>query len=73
MGYCTAISRDSALFATYVGSGCNLAGFESLLRGLDHPLLMSRTWPRPYDAAMAVTGDIDCLTLGDFLRRFREG
>jgi peptidoglycan/xylan/chitin deacetylase (PgdA/CDA1 family) len=31
------------------------------------------TWPEPYRAALAVTGDIDCLTLGDFVRRFREG
>jgi peptidoglycan/xylan/chitin deacetylase (PgdA/CDA1 family) len=30
------------------------------------------TWPEPYKAALAVTGDIDCLTLGDFIRRFRE-
>ena len=38
-----------------------------------NPLLADTRWPRPFTAALAVTGDIDCLTLGDFLRRFKEG
>jgi peptidoglycan/xylan/chitin deacetylase (PgdA/CDA1 family) len=35
-------------------------------------LLRIAAWPRPFKAACAVTGDIDCLTLGDFIRRFGE-
>jgi peptidoglycan/xylan/chitin deacetylase (PgdA/CDA1 family) len=44
-----------------------------LLDACDRPLLREGIWPLPYRAALAVTGDIDCLTLGDFLRRFWRG
>jgi hypothetical protein len=73
LGYYIAISGDSTRFAAYVEPGETLVELERRVRDRNYPLLVSRAWPKPYDAAMAVTGDIDCLTLGDFARRFREG
>jgi peptidoglycan/xylan/chitin deacetylase (PgdA/CDA1 family) len=73
MGYYIAMAEDSTRFAAYLGPRESLAELERRVRDRDGQLLVSRAWPKPYDAAMAVTGDIDCLTLGDFLRRFREG
>ena len=46
---------------------------KRMIEAIRYPLVVQKTWPYPFRAAMAVTGDIDCLTLGDFLRRFREG
>jgi peptidoglycan/xylan/chitin deacetylase (PgdA/CDA1 family) len=72
MGYFYDISEDRALYPVYFDALTHRATALDLMRRCGHPLVCDSLWPSPYRAAMAVTGDIDCLTLGDFLRRFRE-
>jgi hypothetical protein len=50
-----------------------MSGLMAIIARCPNPLLVDSRWPQPFEAAAAVTGDIDCLTLGDFLRRFKEG
>jgi hypothetical protein len=72
-GYFTESTVDRESYGAYLGPADDP---EHLLRDpaeVGHPLLRQTTWPRPFDAALVVSGDIDCLTLGDFLRRFVEG
>jgi peptidoglycan/xylan/chitin deacetylase (PgdA/CDA1 family) len=72
LGYFIDISVDSAGYAVYVSPGVDMDELQRRMAGLNHPILMDSTWPSPFKAALAVTGDIDCLTFGDFLRRFKE-
>jgi hypothetical protein len=65
-------ATDRDVYPLYVDSNIGREGLVDLVRGLDHPLLADGFWPHSARAAVAVTGDIDCLTLGDFIRRFRE-
>jgi peptidoglycan/xylan/chitin deacetylase (PgdA/CDA1 family) len=73
MGYFIEIATDSDAYPLYVDSESSVPDLERSLAELGHPLIADRLWPAPHKAALAITGDIDCLTLGDFLRRFREG
>jgi peptidoglycan/xylan/chitin deacetylase (PgdA/CDA1 family) len=73
LGYCIDESEDSKMYPYYVGGDDPAAEVERRIIDLDHPLVADTFWPAPHKAALAVTGDIDCLTLGDFIRRFREG
>jgi hypothetical protein len=73
MGYLIEQSEDRTIYAYYVGGGEPAGKMAERLSELDHPLIADAFWPAPYKAAITVTGDIDCLTLGDFIRRFREG
>ncbi len=73
MGYLIANSEDSTPYPYYVTPDDEAGEMEERILALDHPLLIDTYWPGPFKAALTVTGDIDCLTLGDFLRRFREG
>ena len=71
-GYFFEISEDRAAFPVYVDAPTHRTTVLDSIRNCNHPLICDSLWPSPYRAAMAVTGDIDCLTLGDFLRRFLE-
>ena len=73
MGYLFEKTDDSTSYPYYITPDDEAEGIEERVIGLDHPLLTDTFWPRPFRAALTVTGDIDCLTLGDFIRRFREG
>jgi peptidoglycan/xylan/chitin deacetylase (PgdA/CDA1 family) len=65
-------SADRDAYPLYLESDLPREQLVRLVRRLDHPMLADGFWPARARAALAVTGDIDCLTLGDFLRRFRE-
>jgi len=71
-GYIIELTADSKSYPIYAKPGCSLHDLAKAIGELDHALLVQSTWPAPFEAALAVTGDIDCLTLGDFLRRFKE-
>jgi peptidoglycan/xylan/chitin deacetylase (PgdA/CDA1 family) len=73
LGYFYEITADRTATNLYIEEGMDLAELEKRVAGCPGPLLADMRWPAPYTAAIAVTGDIDCLTLGDFVRRFREG
>jgi peptidoglycan/xylan/chitin deacetylase (PgdA/CDA1 family) len=73
LGYFFEITADRDLVNLYVDRDVEPAGLEKLIALCPKPLLADTRWPAPYKAAITVTGDIDCLTLGDFLRRLREG
>lgn len=72
MGYFYEISEDRELYPVYLDALTHRATAADLIQNCGHPLISDTFWPVPYRAAMAITGDIDCLTLGDFLRRFLE-
>ena len=71
-GYFIEDTPDSGLCAAYVGPDMRPRALEEAIASASGPLLVESTWPAPFKAALAATGDIDCLTLGDFVRRFRE-
>ncbi|MFH1313614.1 MAG: polysaccharide deacetylase family protein [Candidatus Eisenbacteria bacterium] len=73
MGYLIETSENNALYACHFAGRDGPDEIDKRIPDLDHPLLVDTFWPRPFKAALTVTGDIDCLTLGDFIRRFREG
>ncbi|HEX5414406.1 MAG TPA: polysaccharide deacetylase family protein [Chloroflexota bacterium] len=67
-------SRDCALFVNRPGP-LGLAEQATILREVETasaPLARLARWPRGAPSALAITGDIDALTLGDFLRRAWE-
>jgi peptidoglycan/xylan/chitin deacetylase (PgdA/CDA1 family) len=65
-------TTDRDLYPLYIDGDPDRKDLVKLIRRLDHPLLVDGFWPYRARAAIAVTGDIDCLTLGDFIRRFKE-
>lgn len=71
-GYFFEISEDRGLYPVYLEGLTHRATALDLIGSCGHPLICDSLWPSPYRAAMAITGDIDCLTLGDFVRRFLE-
>lgn len=73
MGYFTDITIDRGACPVYVQAGTPPGELQRLVGACGSPLLREGIWPAPHTAALAVTGDIDCLTLGDFLRRFWRG
>jgi hypothetical protein len=73
MGYFDDITTDRSSCAIYIGRETETDHLQKSLGACGHPLLREGMWPAPFSAALAVTGDIDCLTLGDFARRFRGG
>lgn len=73
LGYFFDITTDRESVSFYVDRDMEPAELTAAVALCSRPLLADTRWPRPFRAALAVTGDIDCLTLGDFLRRFKEG
>ena len=72
LGYFFEITQDSTRYPVYIDALTHMATALDSIENCRHALVSDTLWPRPYRAAMTVTGDIDCLTLGDFLRRFLE-
>jgi peptidoglycan/xylan/chitin deacetylase (PgdA/CDA1 family) len=72
LGYFFEISEDRTSYALYFDVLTHRATAADSIANCSHPLICDSLWPRPYRAALAITGDIDCLTLGDFIRRFLE-
>jgi peptidoglycan/xylan/chitin deacetylase (PgdA/CDA1 family) len=72
-GYLIETTMDSAAYPLYLPAGIDAEDALARISQLDRPVLQVGPWPKPFGAALAITGDIDCLTLGDFLRRFVEG
>jgi hypothetical protein len=73
LGYFYEITSDKDSVGLYLERDVEVNDLEDHIAKCRHPLLADTRWPAPFSAAIAVTGDIDCLTLGDFLRRFWEG
>lgn len=73
LGYFYDITTDKDSVSLFIDREADVGELETIIGRCPNPLLADTRWPAPYKAAMAVTGDIDCLTLGDFLRRFKEG
>jgi peptidoglycan/xylan/chitin deacetylase (PgdA/CDA1 family) len=73
IGYFYEITADRDSVNLYFDGDAEVAEVEAGIARCPDPLLADMRWPKPFTAALAVTGDIDCLTLGDFLRRFKEG
>ncbi len=72
-GYLIEKSEDAAAYPLYFDGRSPRDQIHGAIADVDHPLIADGLWPSPFKAALAVTGDIDCLTVGDFIRRFREG
>ncbi len=75
-GYIVEVGEDPDEFALHVGmiSGKNNEQVRKVLDDLEElhgPLLRFGTWPYGNQSALAVTGDIDALTLWDFIHRLR--
>lgn len=45
---------------------------SDFLAGLNQPLIRFHLWPKNYQAALSITGDIDAITAQDFLSRIYE-
>ncbi len=71
-GYLLEIATDRHQYAAFIEHDVDGTTLEKIMAGAGEALIRVDRWPGPFRAALAVTGDIDCLTLGDFLRRFRE-
>lgn len=71
-GYLFDITDDGRTHSLWIQHDITRHDLEEIPARVGGPLIRVGRWPRPFRAAMAITGDIDCLTLGDFLRRFRE-
>ncbi len=72
IGYFFETKRVTSHYSAYIGSCFDPQAIEGSIEKAQGGLLRAGLWPRNYKAALAVTGDIDCLTLGDFVRRFWE-
>jgi len=49
-----------------------IATLGEVARCLQSDASDARKWPRPYRGVFCITGDIDCITIGDFIIRLRE-
>ncbi len=75
-GYIIEVGDTAGDFAAHLGriEDNDRATRENCLRQLENcpgPLLRFGAWPHGNHSALAVTGDIDALTIWDFLHRFR--
>lgn len=72
-GYIVEISEESHLYSYYFDQAEFAAGHERALLaqiGTDRPLVRLGRWPNGARSALAITGDIDALTLWDYGLRF---
>ena len=72
-GYAWQISTGAGDFAYYLDpSRVQVENKRAVLTYLEqdqHPLVRIARWPRDFQSAMCVTGDIDALTIWDFAAR----
>lgn len=75
-GYPVEIAPSPTGFACYLDQHTFTAGDQrpllARLEGQQMPCVRLGRWPRGAHSALAVTGDIDCLTWWDYLARFWE-
>lgn len=76
LGYVVEIGEEKEGFAVHLGrrEDCDLDTVlecVGLLRSCPGPLVRFGAWPHGNRSALAVTGDIDALTIWDFVHRFR--
>lgn len=76
LGYFVEVGDRSAGYSVHLGlvDSRDHSSIEACRRVLDEakrPLVRFGTWPRGAKSALAVTGDIDALTIWDFVQRFR--
>ena len=73
-GYFFEDAADSSAYPVFFGpADVPDDRFKGELERCNLPLVRENIWPSSYRAAVCVSGDIDCLTLGDFARRAWEG
>ncbi|HEY8785690.1 MAG TPA: polysaccharide deacetylase family protein [Candidatus Limnocylindria bacterium] len=72
-GYLVERSAEKTRFATFIrGGDWSERGVLAQLEGSAAPIVRVARWPTGVKSALAVTGDIDSLTLGDFALRIWE-
>ncbi len=76
IGYIVEVGDRSDGYSVHLGSleKHDYAAIEASRRVIaesPRPLVRFATWPRGCGSALSVTGDIDALTIWDFVRRFR--
>jgi peptidoglycan/xylan/chitin deacetylase (PgdA/CDA1 family) len=76
LGYIVEVGERSDGYAVHLGllEKNDYASIEACRRVIDEsqrPLVRFGTWPRGCQSALSVTGDIDALTIWDFVQRFR--
>jgi peptidoglycan/xylan/chitin deacetylase (PgdA/CDA1 family) len=75
-GYILEAGEESEGFAVHLGrlesaEYTDILPLVAKLEAFEGPLLRFGTWPHGNRSALAVTGDIDALTIWDFVSRFR--
>ncbi len=75
-GYIVEVGERADGYAVHLGrvEGHDFAAIDACRRVIDEstrPLVRFGTWPHACKSALAVTGDIDALTIWDFVHRFR--
>jgi len=76
LGYIVEVGERADGYAVHLGrvDRDDFAGIDACRRVIDEsqrPLVRFGTWPEGCRSAFAVTGDIDALTIWDFVQRFR--
>ncbi|HEX5130934.1 MAG TPA: polysaccharide deacetylase family protein [Candidatus Krumholzibacteria bacterium] len=76
IGYIVEVGERSDGYAVHLGTleKADYTSIEACRRVIDEsqrPLVRFGTWPRGCKSALSVTGDIDALTIWDFVARFR--
>jgi peptidoglycan/xylan/chitin deacetylase (PgdA/CDA1 family) len=76
MGYVLETGAETENYAVYLGSregadGATVRACAGELEACRGPIIRFGAWPHGNRSALAVTGDIDALTLSDFAHRFR--
>lgn len=76
LGYVVEAGDEAGEFAVHLGrrehSGTDaVSECVEMIRSCPGPLLRFGVWPHRNQSALAVTGDIDALTVWDFVHRFR--
>lgn len=68
-GYLFELKREDRLYSLDLNRELEESDLEFLLTKHPNPLLRIAHWPKPFQSAVCLSGDIDCVTLQDFLFR----
>jgi hypothetical protein len=76
IGYIVEVGERADGYSVHLGrvERSDYTGIEACRRVIDEsrrPLVRFGTWPDACRSALSVTGDIDALTIWDFVQRFR--